>query len=263
MPKTSPTTSTTPKTEETPKVEQKATPPGFTAAKGVKPGKYTKMDFPLSQAIPNVYGLAESQSIFPYAIPEIDAPYIKPQTLNIQSQLQDIDNMGTAAVRAGADPLTSYLAGMDAKQKSFQTKQNYDAEGRSKADMFNAQGKLSADQMNASAFNSVYNQMIGQARDAQSAEKQAALANLVEKNAKYEQSENLKKWYFDNGVNAYNADGNTLQMELNPEGMPTFNYNKPADKAITANTGDKKTKKAKKGMLVSKAISKKSLTKFK
>ena len=221
------------------------------------------MDFPLSQAIPNVYGLAESQSIFPYAIPEINAPYLKPQTLNIQSQLQDIDNMGTAAVRAGADPLTSYLAGMDAKQKSFQTKQNYDAEGRSKADMFNAQGQLSADQMNASAFNSVYNQMIGQARDAQSAEKQAALANMVEKSAKHDQSENLKQWYFNNGVNAYNADGNTLQMELNPEGMPTFNYNKPADKEPTKTTETKGAKKAKKGMLVSKASSKKSLTKFK
>jgi len=263
MPKTSPTISTTPTTEETPKVEQKATPPGFTAAKGVKPGNYNKMNFPLAQAIPNVYGLAESQSIFPYAIPEINAPYLKPQTLNIQSQLQDIDNMGTAAVRAGADPLTSYLAGMDAKQRSFQTKQNYDAEGRSKADMFNAQGQLNADQMNASAFNSVYNQMIGQARDAQSAEKQAALANMVEKSAKHDQSENLKQWYFDNGVHSYDADGNTLQMTLNPEGMPTFNYNKPADKAITANTEDKKTKKAKKGMLVSKATSKKSLTKFK
>ena len=253
----------TPKTEEIPKVEDKATIPNFTAAKGVKPGKYTKMDFPLSQAIPNVYGLAESQSIFPYAIPEINAPYLKPQTLNIQSQLQDIDNMGTAAVRAGADPLTSYLAGMDAKQKSFQTKQNYDAEGRSKADMFNAQGQLSADQMNASAFNSVYNQMIGQARDAQSAEKQAALANMVEKSAKHDQSENLKQWYFNNGVNAYNADGNTLQMELNPEGMPTFNYNKPADKEPTKTTETKGAKKAKKGMLVSKASSKKSLTKFK
>jgi len=265
---TTPTTGTTPTTAETkvdktPKVEDKIIPPGFTGVKGVKPGNYNKMNFPLAQAIPNVYGLAESQSIFPYAIPEINAPYLKPQTLNIQSQLQDIDNMGTAAVRAGADPLTSYLAGMDAKQKSFQTKQNYDAEGRSKADMFNAQGQLNADQYNASAFNSVYNQMIGQARDAQSAEKQAALANMVEKSAKHDQSENLKKWYFDNGVHSYDADGNTLQMTLNPEGMPTFNYNKPADKAITANTEDKKTKKAKKGMLVSKATSKKSLTKFK
>lgn len=256
-------TSETPKIEETPKVEYKETPPDFTGVKGVKPGNYNKMNFPLSQAIPNIYGLAESQTIFPYAIPEINAPYLKPQTLNIQSQLQDIDNMGTAAVRNGADPMTAYLAGMDAKQKSFQTKQNYDAEGRSKADMFNAQGQLSADQMNANSFNSVYNQMIGQARDAQSAEKQAALANMVEKSAKHDQSENLKQWYFNNGVHSFDADGNTLQMELNPEGMPTFNYNKPADKTITANTEDKKTKKAKKGMLVSKASSKKSLTKFK
>lgn len=261
---TVPVTPTTPvdKITETPKVEEKVNPPGFTAAKGVKPGKYTKMDFPVSQAIPNVYGLAESQTIFPYAIPEINAPYLKPQTLNIQSELNDIDNMGTAAVRSGADPMTAYLASMDAKQKAFQTKQNYDAEARSKADMFNAQGQLSADQYNASAFNSVYNQMIGQARDAQSAEKQAAIANLIEKNAKHDQSENLKKWYFDNGIHSFDADGNTLQMTLNAEGTPTFNYTKPLEKPFTANT-TKETKKGKKGMLVAKATSKKSLTKFK
>lgn len=232
-------------------VEEKITPPTYQPAKGVKPGEYTKMNFPLAQAIPNVYGLAEAQTIFPYAIPEIDAPYLKPQTLNIQSQLQDIDNMGTAAVRSGADPMTAYIASMDAKQKAFQTKQNYDAEGRSRADIFNAQGKMQADQFNANAFNSVYNNLVAEARDAQSAEKQAAISNLVEKTAKHNQSENMKKWYFDNMVTSFDADGNKMNMTLNPDGTPTFSINKSAEKT---------TKTGKKGMLVSK---KKSLTSYK
>jgi hypothetical protein len=255
-PVTTTTTSETPKKKEEPYLAPKPDPNQFVPTKGVKPGNYNKMNFPLAQAIPNVYGLAESQTIFPYAIPEIDAPYIKPQTLNIQSQLQDIDNMGTAAVRSGADPMTAYIAGVDAKQKAFQTKQNYDAEGRSKADMFNAQGKMQSEQFNANAFNSVYNQMIGQARDAQSAEKQAAIANLVEKNAKHAQSENMKKWYFDNMVTSFDADGNNMNMTLNADGMPTFSFNKPAEKE----TKTKETKAGKKGMLVSK---KKSLNNFK
>lgn len=155
-------------------------------------GKYTPGQFPLYQAIPEAMGLAQAQEIYPYAIPEIDAPYVRPQTLNIQSELQDIDNSSIAAMRAGADPNMAYIAGLDAKQKAFQTKQNYDAEGRTRADMSNAQMSMQADQFNAQAFDRVYNNLVGQARDAQSAEKQAAVASLVNKKAKFVQDENLK-----------------------------------------------------------------------
>ena len=157
-----------------------------------KTGKYTPGQFPLYQAIPDAMGLAQAQEIYPYAIPEIDAPYLRPQTLNIQSELQDIDNMGTAAIRAGADSNMAYIAGLDAKQKAFQTKQNYDAEGRSKADVANAEMSFNADRLNQGAFDAVYNTQIAQARDAQSAEKQAAVASLVNKKGKFEQDENLK-----------------------------------------------------------------------
>ena len=155
-------------------------------------GKYTPGQFPLYQAIPEAMGLAQAQEIYPYAIPEIDAPYVRPQTLNIQSELQDIDNMGIAAIRSGADPNMAYIAGLDAKQKAFQSKQNYDAQARSQADMTNAQATMNADQFNAQAFDRVYNNLVGQARDAQSAEKQAAVASLVDKKAKFVQDENLK-----------------------------------------------------------------------
>jgi hypothetical protein len=137
-------------------------------------------------------GLAQAQEIYPYAIPEIDAPYLRPQTLNIQSELQDIDNMGTATMRAGADPLEVYIAGLDAKQKAFQAKQNYDADARAGTDKANADMSFNADRLNQGAFDSVYNTQIANARDAQSYEKQAALANLVSKKAAFTQDENLK-----------------------------------------------------------------------
>jgi hypothetical protein len=175
--------------------EEGGTPPEGTKINNVTPaktGKYTPGQFPLYQAIPEAMGLAQAQEIYPYAIPEIDAPYVRPQTLNIQSELQDIDNSAIAAMRAGADPNMTYIAGLDAKQKAFQTKQNYDAEGRTRADMSNAQMSMQADQFNAQAFDRVYNNLVGQARDAQSAEKQAAVSSLVNKKAKFVQDENLK-----------------------------------------------------------------------
>jgi hypothetical protein len=175
--------------------EEGGTPPEGTKINNVTPaktGKYTPGQFPLYQAIPEAMGLAQAQEIYSYAIPEIDAPYVRPQTLNIQSELQDIDNSAIAAMRSGADPNMAYIAGLDAKQKAFQTKQNYDAEGRTRADMSNAQMSMQADQFNAQAFDRVYNNLVGQARDAQSAEKQAAVSSLVNKKAKFEQDENLK-----------------------------------------------------------------------
>ena len=166
--------------------------PEYNSAKDPITGKYIPGKFPLYQAIPEAMGLAQAQEIFPYAIPEIDAPYLRPQTLNIQSSLQDIDNMGTATMRAGADPLEVYIAGLDAKQKAFQEKQNYDANARASTDSANAEMSFNADRLNQGAFDAVYNTQIANARDAQSYEKQASIANLVGKKAQFTQDENLK-----------------------------------------------------------------------
>lgn len=223
-------------------------PPDGTKINDVTPGKtgkYTPGNFPLYQAIPEAMGLAQAQEIYSYAIPEIDAPYVRPQTLNIQSELQDIDNMGTAAIRAGADPNMSYIAGLDAKQKAFGAKQNYDANARSQADMANANSSFQADQFNAGAFDRVYNNSIAQARDAQSAEKQAAVASLVTKKGQFEQDENLKAM----GI-ATVAPGMNVSStgQMNFDGMKAafdyFNYMKDQE----ANTAKATKATAKNGM---------------
>ena len=220
-PKPETSKSTTIRTGETPK----GTPGrSFTSVGSPAKGKYIPGEFPLYQAIPEAMGLAQAQQIYPYAIPEIDAPYVRPQTLNIQSQLQDIDSMATATQRAGGDPLTTYIAGLDAKQRAFQAKQNYDAEGRSRADMANAQMKMSADQINAQYFDRVYNNLVGQARDAQSAEKQAAIASLTNKKAKFTQDETKKAAYINALIENYDIDSKG-NFTLKPGKNPIINSN--------------------------------------
>ena len=233
---------------EIPPGDSSGIPPDGTKINDVTPGKsgtYTPGQFPLYQAIPEAMGLAQSQEIYPYAIPEIDAPYLRPQTLTIQSELQDIDNMGTAAIRAGADPNMSYIAGLDAKQKAFGAKQNYDANARSQADMANANSSFQADQFNAAAFDRVYNNSIAQARDAQSAEKQAAVASLVTKKGQFEQDENLKAMGIATVAPGMNVNS-TGQMNF--DGMKAafdyFNYMKDQE----ANTAKATKATAKNGM---------------
>jgi hypothetical protein len=264
------TTPETPKVEPTTPVVQPEFPKGNTyGMQGTTPkGKYTKDPFNVGSLIPNVYGLAEAQTTYPYAIPEIDAPYLKPQTLNIQSQLQDIDNMGTAAVRSGADPMTAYLAGLDAKQKSFQTKQNYDAEGRSKADMFNAEGKMRTDVFNAEAFDKNYNERNALAKAYQSQEKSKQLANAVDKYSDWNKTEASKKFLYDNFVTSFDldrakSDEMTVTQDSQPfyVGNPIQNIiNQAVSPATKSTKSSKSTKKGKLGLSVDK---KSSLSKYK
>ena len=190
-------------------VPEETPPGGEFNVQTVEKGKYEREPFPVNQYIPGAYALAQSQEAFTPAIPEVAAPYVRPQTLNIQSQLQDADNNAIAAMRYGADPNMAYIAGLDSKQKAFQTKQNYDAEGRWKADLYNADAKFKADVYNADAFNTGYNDMYATALGNQSEAKQASIANLVNLKNKYNQDENLKEFY----LNTYGPSLNKKQGE--------------------------------------------------
>jgi hypothetical protein len=205
--KKTPETPVVEKTEETPIIEPEFPKGNTYGMQGTTPkGTYVKDPFNMGSLIPNAYGLSQAQTTYSYGIPEIDSPYLRPQTLNVQSQLQDIDNMGTAAVRGGADPLATYIAGMDAKQKTFQTKQNFDAEGRGKADMFNAQAKTQADMFNAEAFDKNYNERNALAKAYQSQEKSKQLANAVDKYSNWDKTEGSKKFLYDNFVTSFDLD---------------------------------------------------------
>jgi hypothetical protein len=112
--------------------------------------------------------------------------------------------------------------------------------------MTNAQATMNADQFNAQAFDRVYNNLVGQARDAQSAEKQAAVSSLVNKKAKFVQDENLKAMGIPIVAPGFNVTSEG-QMTL-PENMKAafdyYNYMKAQEDQ--ASTETKAT--AKKGM---------------
>jgi hypothetical protein len=148
--------------------------------------------------------------------------------------------MGQAAIRAGADPLSTYIAGMQGKQKAFQTKQNFDAQGRSQADMFNAQADQQANMFNAQMFDRTYNNLIAQARDAQTAEQQAAIAGLATNYSKYNQDENLKSLYLDNLQTAFEiGKDRPFSMTLDKNGKPVFTFD-----PMQESTTDTKTTKS-------------------
>jgi hypothetical protein len=210
QPPVTPTPEPTDDTSKTPEDTPEDTPgddtsktPDFTSVTGTQEGQYIKQAFPLDQAIPGMMGLAAAQETFPYAMAQMDAPYLRPQEMNIQSQLQDIDNMTDAVIRSGGDPLTAMIQGTTAKEKAYQRKQNFDAMGRTRADMFNAQAEMQKKRVNAALLDRTYNQLYAQARDAGTAEKQKAISSLIQNKAKHDQSENIKKAYIDNLTSSY------------------------------------------------------------
>jgi len=207
-------------------------------------GQYTAGQFPLYQAIPEFMGLAQAQEKYAYAIPEVTSPYLRSQTYNTRSQMQNVDNSGTAAMRAGADPLDVYIAGLDAKQKISETGENYDMQSRANTDQANAQMDFQAKQMNMNAFQSVHNNLMAQASDAQSAEKQAAIANLINKKAYFDQSESRKAAFINNLVPSFNTKSQG-QMDV-VDGQLPFYFNQFND--YVDGTTSKEKKVAKKGM---------------
>ena len=198
------------------------TPPGGDyTIKNFERADYVRNPYPISQSIPSLYAMG--QDTYNYVLPEVDAPYVRPQTLNIQSQLQDADNNAMAAMRYGADPTQAYVAGLQTKENAFQTKQNYDAEGRWKADLYNADAKFKADVYNADVLDNVMNERVAGAKSAQGENRQEAINALINNRNKWNQSENTKKFFFENyGPNlAIDQDG---KVSINPNSAPNVSW---------------------------------------
>jgi len=183
-------------------------------------GEYKRMPYDPMQAVPAAYALAQAQETFPYAIPEVDAPYIKPQTLSVDAQLQSQRNLGISALRAGADPNMVFAMTADNEGKAFQEKRNWDAQAQERADQTNFNAELQTRGTNAQLFNQAYNDMYATAKGNQSVAKQNALTALVTNRAKYNQDENLKEFYYNNLVPSYNFDPNKPGFKMIPTRDP-------------------------------------------
>jgi len=214
------------KKEEPPSPDVVTTSPGGPVPGKVGPapqGNYEKAIFDIAQLAPEFYGLANSE-IFPYVPFDYNAPYVMPQTLNIQPQLQDIDNSYVAALRAGADPNAAFMSSLSAKQRIYSEKQNFDAQQRAAADQQNAKYRWQEDIQDINSLDRVYNTLMASADDARTSQIQDIVRSATQKRNVWNFEENRKKLYFDNFVRNYNWDGNTGQATLsNPQGYDPFN----------------------------------------
>ena len=207
-------------TEDVPGTYQE-TPPGEEFSIETPPrGEYKRLPYDPMQAVPAAYGLAQAQEVFPYAIPEVDAPYIKPQTLSVDAQLQSQRNLGVSALRAGADPNMVFAMTADNEGKAFQEKRNWDAQAQERADQTNFNAELQTRNTNAQLFNRAYNEDYATAKGNQSVAKQNAVTALVTNRAKYNQDENLKEFYYNNLVPSYNFDPNKPGFKMIPTRDP-------------------------------------------
>lgn len=176
-------------------------------------GKYTKLGFDYTSLAPEVAGLSGAQ-VYPYATIDSNAQYLMPQTLNIQPQLQDVDSSFVAALNAGADPNSAFISTLNAKQKLYSEKQNFDAQQRASTDQINANARWQEDQLDITSLDKVYNGLIAQSDDARTAQIQSLVASATKKSLMHKQEENRKSLYYDNFMRNYNFDGKTGQFSL-------------------------------------------------
>lgn len=208
---------------------------------GAPTGQYTKAPFDYPQLAPEIYGMANSQ-MFPYAPMDYNAPYLMPQTLNIQPQLQDVDNSYMAAINAGADPNSALIATLGAKQKLYSEKQNFDAQQRAATDQYNANARWQEDVYDMQSLDRVYNTLIAGADDAVTAQRQALVAAASKKRAVYNMEENKKKLYIENFVRNYKVDGKTGAITVaTKEGYDPLNIASLAELAYNQSTTQSNT----------------------
>jgi hypothetical protein len=192
-----------------------------TKLQGAGTGKFQAEPFDYPQLSPEIYGMASSQ-MFPYAVPDYNAPYLMPQTLNIQPQLQDIDNSYVAAMNAGADPNNAFIATLGAKQRIYAEKQNFDAQQRASADQVNNQNRFQEDIYDMQALDRVYNTLIANADDAVTAQRQALVASASQKRAVWKQEEARKQFWYNSFVRNFDYDPKTRSFKVSDNASKEF-----------------------------------------
>jgi len=193
-------------------------------------GEYKRMPYDLMQSVPGAYGLAQAQEVFPYAIPEVDAPYIKPQTLTVDPQLQAMRNASISAMRAGADPNAVFASMAEQEANIAGQKSNWDAQAQERADQTNFQADMQAKMANAQLFNQGYNDLYATAKGNQSVAKQNAITGLLGSRAQYNADENVKEFYYNNFVPSFDFDPNQPGFKMTTTRDPNTGavvYNKP------------------------------------
>lgn len=171
--------------------------------------------FPLYQAAPQALGYIKGLQPYSYYTPDYTHYEIAPPTLNIDTQLQSIDDSLQSTLRQStgnasldnARRSALFNQALAAKQQAFQAKQNYDAEGRFKADMYNTEARTKENYMDVSAAAQIYNEYMAAAQDAAERERMGAISSLTDNISKYYQDEYEKMFTFATMIPDFYYDG--------------------------------------------------------
>lgn len=206
-----------------------------------KPYPSTLGNFPLYQAAPEALGFMYANRPYSYYTPDFTHTEIAPPTLNIDPQLQAIDDSFQSAIRqntgnasiGNARNAAMFNQALAAKQQAFGAKQNYDAEARFKADMYNAAARDQENVRDLTAASTIYNDYMAAAQDAAQAERLAAINSLVNKKGQFDRDEYLKAFYTAQLLPNYYYDGSDPRnpLKLNPYNPDFYSKTpKPASK---------------------------------
>jgi hypothetical protein len=160
--------------------------------------------------------------MFAYAPMDYNAPYVMPQTLNIQPQLQDVDSSYMAALNAGADPNSALIATLGAKQKLYSEKQNFDGQQRAQVDQVNASARWQEDVQDMQSLDKVYNTLIAGADDAVTAQRQALVKSASDKRSVWKMEEARKQFWYNNFVKSFDYDPKTRSMTVKKDASKEF-----------------------------------------
>ena len=229
--------------------EEQGMPPGSNPQyeSNYKPYPSTLGDFPLYQATPEALGYMYANRPYSYYTPDYTHTEIAPPTLNIDPQLQAIDDSFQSAIRqntgnasiGNARNAAMFNQALAAKQQAFGAKQNYDAEARFKADMYNAAARDQENVRDLTAASTIYNDYMAAAQDAAEVERLAAINSLVNKKGQFDRDEYLKAFYTAQLLPNYYYDGRDPRnpLKINPNNPDFYSKTpKPASTTPTTNT---------------------------
>lgn len=196
---------TTTATKDQPKTTTTPTGSQYVPTAPIDQTPSTMGRFPAYQALPNALGYIAGLSPANYFTPDFTPAYVAPPTLNIDDEIRSIDDTFASAVRqntgnAAVDNsrrAALFNMTLDAKNKAFARKENFDASARFEADVKNANSAAEANTKNMIAAAQIYNDYQAVAKDYADTERLNAVFNLTDKVGKYYQDEYAKVVAFD------------------------------------------------------------------
>ena len=211
--------------------ESSPVPPNYTIDRGItrtEKTPYKVTPFALEDSLPYVSSFINAMRTYNYQPADYTHWEMNPQEMNIRPQLEEINQSINTAMRqtTGSPQLQAirnqqlFGAGLDAKQKAFGQKENFDAQQRQQVDQFNISARNQEMSSDITAWMPVYNEFMAAAQDAAATERLRAVNALHTARKKHIQNENMMKLYDDSLFQYISLqDG---EVNVDPKAKPTF-----------------------------------------